>query len=366
MILGACAYDTHFEDCTVRCAADMECPVGLACKAEGFCRTPGATEMCTAILETLPSCAGLAATCGPNADEDCCSTATPIPGGTFFRGYDVASDGMYPSTAYPATVSPFVLDRFEVTVGRFRKFVEAGMGTQQNPPVTSAGARSLNELPNQGGWDSAWELSLVADTTGLVTAVNCNAAYQAWTDAPGANEAKPMNCLTWYEAFAFCAWDGGFLPSESEWAYAAAGGSEQRAYPWSIPASSLTIDCSYANYYNGAEHCVNPPNGANGAVNRVGTTSPKGDGKYGQADLAGNAWEWTLDWYQSPYGNPCSDCAALTAASNRVAHGGCFNTAAPLLRGANRHSPAPDQRDRGGGGNGVRCARAPFMKARGA
>src|SRR6185312_9797256 len=95
-------------------------------------------------------------------------------------------------------------------------------------------------------------------------------------------------CITWYEAYAFCIWDGGFLPSEAEWNYAAAGGSEQRAYPWT---TTSTIDCSYANYAgaDGGGQCQA------GGLDDVGSQSPQGDGKYGQSDLAGNAWEWTLD-----------------------------------------------------------------------
>jgi formylglycine-generating enzyme required for sulfatase activity len=52
--------------------------------------------------------------------------------------------------------------------------------------------------------------------------------------------------MDWYEAYAFCIWDGGFLPTDAEWNYAAAGGAQQRAYPWSNPPTSLTIDPSYA------------------------------------------------------------------------------------------------------------------------
>lgn len=235
MIFGACAYDTHFEDCAVRCTTGV-CPKGLACDAEGFCQTPGAVVgTCTAALETFPSCVGLAESCGPNADEDCCSTATPIPGGTFFRSYDMAGDGMYPSMSYPATVGPFVLDRFEVTVGRFRKFVEAGMGTRANPPSAGGGARRLNGIDGQGGWDASWNDDLAADTAALVTAIKCDPTYQTWTDTAVANENLPINCVDWFEAAAFCIWDGGFLPSEAEWNFAAAGGAEQRAYPWSKP-----------------------------------------------------------------------------------------------------------------------------------
>ena len=55
--------------------------------------------------------------------------------------------------------------------------------------------------------------------------------------------------MNWFESYAFCIWDGGFLASEAEWNYAAAGGSEQRYYPWSSPATSTTIDGTYAVFF---------------------------------------------------------------------------------------------------------------------
>ena len=347
MILGACAYDARFEDCAVHCTA--ECPVGLTCEAEGFCRTPGATETCAAVLETFPSCVGLADNCGPTGGDDCCS-AEPVPGGTFFRSYDVAGDGMYPSMSYPATVSAFRLDKYEATVGRFRKFVEAGGGTRVNPPAAGAGA---HDKIAGSGWDASWDEMLAVDAMALIAVVKCDATYQTWTDTAGSNEALPINCVTWYEALAFCIWDGGYLPTEGEWNFAAAGGSEQRAYPWSSPAASLAVDCSYANFHNGTVYCVNPPNGA---VNRVGNESPRGIGKWGQADLSGNVWEWTLDWYASPYDNPCIDCADLKPATARVVRGGFYGLDASTLRGAFRNGAAVPSRR--GADVGMRCARS--------
>jgi formylglycine-generating enzyme len=366
MALTACAYDASFSDCTINCSATSGCPDGFSCStSEGLCRSGAATLSCAAIVDGgggndgnrdggsdggTTRCSGLAATCGSTASDDCCSIATTIPGGTFYRSYDVAADGMYPSTSYPATVSAFVLDKYEVTVGRFRQFVDASQGTQAKPPMSGAGAHAKIA---GSGWDSSWNGSLVANQAALVASVKCDATYQTWTDTAGANEALPINCITWYEAMAFCIWDGGYLPTEAEWNYAAAGGNEQRAYPWSSPASSTAIDCSYANYdvnVPSGTYCVN---GTAGGVNRVGSESPKGDGKWGQADLSGNVWEWTFDWYQSPYVNPCNDCTNLTPTSNRVFHGGSFGDGSIVLREANR-SPAPPTHR--GGYDGARCA----------
>src|SRR5206468_1762189 len=134
-------------------------------------------------------------------------------------------------------------------------------------------------------------------------------AYPNWTPSPGANENRPMNCVNWYEAYAFCIWDGGFLPSEAEWNYAAAGGNEQRAYPWLNPATSTAIDCTRANYSPSPGNYCYFLSAGHGSTNDVGSESRLGDGKYGQADLTGNVWEWTLDWwYDGSYPSTCNDC----------------------------------------------------------
>ena len=289
-----------------------------------------------------PSCMTLPATCGPAKNQSCCD-APLVTGGTFFRGYDLAIDGLHTDMTRPATVSTFRLDRYEVTVGRFRQYVLAGQGTQQNPPAAGAGAHAA--IANSG-WQTAWNNSLPANTAGLLADLGCSST---WTPSAAANEDRPIDCVDWFQAMAFCAWDGGYLPTEAEWHYAASGGAEQRAYPWSNPPGDTTINCSIANY--------NPGTSCSPLL-VVGTTSPAGDGRWGHAELGGNALEWVLDWYAGSYPDPCVDCANLTPSTGRIGRGGSQSfDDAQYLRASNRyHMGTPSIP---AGGVGMRCARAP-------
>ncbi|WP_437827410.1 formylglycine-generating enzyme family protein [Sorangium sp. So ce1153] len=293
---------------------------------------------------TPPSCVGLAATCGPEpeGDESCCASAeVESEGRRFNRDND---------TRYPATVSGFLLDRFEVTVGRFRKFVEAYPASK---PAEGAGRHPLIE---GSGWNAAWtnENRLPAGKAELKAEVKCSSSYQTWTDDAAEHENLPMNCLSWYVAFAFCAWDGGRLATEAEWNYAAAGGDDQREYPWSAPASSTTIDGTYAVYDCMGDASM-PRSCAFSDIQPVGSRSRRGDGKWRQADLAGNLWEWVLDWYEA-YPNKCSNCANLTATSGRVLRGGGWGFSASALLSSGRSNNGPSNR---GDFVGARCARTP-------
>ena len=307
--------------------------------------TGGSTTAPLSIAVVPPSCAQPVLMCGLS-DDSCCDSPV-VPGGTYARSHDIGTDGAFPDTSFPATVSSFRLDRYEVTVGRFRAFVNAGMGTQVSPPTVGAGAHPNLE---GSGWLDSFTAELEPDATSLTAGLkSCGAT--GWTDdASGGNERRPMNCITWYEAMAFCAWDGGFLPTEAEWNLAAVGGIEYRAYPWPSPPGSgdfgsLDIDCTFANY----------DFGCGGTTTNVGEESPKGDGKWRQADLAGNVAEWTLDWY-AEYQNPCSDCANLVEAPKRAVRGGHYFSDASGLRAAFRFHVPPTARV---GSQGVRCDRAP-------
>lgn len=270
-----------------------------------------------------------------------------VPGGTFYRSYDRADSG---DLSAPATVSTFRLDKYDVTVGRFRAFVEDGKGTRASPPVVGSGEHP--NLPGSG-WEAAWTPGLTADSAALKMALVCYAIH-TWNDVPGAqDEDRPIGCLTWYEAIAFCAWDGGYLPTETEWNYAAAGGDQQRAYPWSDPPDALGFDNSYTSYGDGS-NCYGDGAAGCGPTDIVAVgTKPGGDGRWGHSDLIGNVFNWTLDWqYQYPV--PCVDCAEIEPGDHRTVRGSSY--ARPPARTGTRNALLPIVRQES---IGLRCARRP-------
>jgi formylglycine-generating enzyme len=319
----------------------------------------GSSAFCLngACVADAPSCADGGAgqsSCGP-AHESCCTNEV-IDGGTFFRSYD---DVTYTSEASPATVSTFRLDRYEVTVGRYRAFVSAYVngwrptgGSGKHAHLNGGnGLIGVDSNPPPFGFEPGWVSSdtpdLATTSSGWNTNLLCDAQHQEWTPSPAGNENLPIACETWTEAYAFCIWDGGFLPSEAEWNYAAAGGGGsggQRVYPWSVPSTDQTIDCTHANL----TACV-------GSASGVGSLSPLGDGAYGHTDMAGNVWEWNLDWFASSYITPCDDCTFVTGAT-RLIRGGAFDANATAALASYRLSFPQGWRS---ATFGLRCARAP-------
>jgi len=375
---GQCAGDQHqqWQKCTDNDAAPAWVNAGDACAGtctlNGCGATPSSCERSDGGLE-----GGLQCTFSKDAGSgsaNCCAS-NEVPGGTFSRSYDGYSTG-YTSSVFSATVSAFRLDRFEVTVGRFRAFVKALSGSPDagipgwRPPQGSgkhshlnAGRGLTNGAPGgpfETGWDSSWDSQL--NPAALVNEISSNGS-STWNEGP----SFALNFVPWAAAYAFCIWDGGFLPSEAEWNFAAAGGDEQRVYPWSTPINTdggypPIIDCNHANYLPPASKPQ-----CNRGVVAVGSerSSP---GKWGQTDLAGNVLEWTLDIYSPEYDNViiCTDCANLTPAEGagtdggppvlRVQRGGAWiSTATGVLGSARGFNPELSGSDV----TGFRCARAP-------
>lgn len=229
----------------------------------------------------------------------------------------------------PSELSSFQLDELEVTVGRFRQYVISFSG----PPAAGAGAHPEIE---HSGWRSEWDAFLPSNQQELSSSLHCNADWETWSDAPDAREDYPLTCASYYVAFAFCAWSGGRLPTEAEWEYAASGGAEQRLYPWGNADPSFELAL-----FNSS------------AITPAGDHRP-GMARFGQLDLAGSAWEWTLDRYR-PYPSRCDHCAELERGLDRVLRGGAFLYQAEYLKAAYRFHTDPQLAL---GDVGFRCAYA--------
>ncbi len=255
---------------------------------------------------------------------------------------------------HPVTVNGFRLDRYEVTVARMRNFVQAyDAWRAAGHPAEGEGAHP--EIPGSG-WSTSWNLlsasggvyvgakavpesaaDAVATMTTKCSRGSANASYSA---VAGARDNLPVNCVNWYLAYAFCAWDGGYLPTEAQWEYAAAGGEENRLYPWGPQSPAGRARYGGDSSASSVEEMFGP----------VGSYST-GGGRWGQLDLAGSLDEWNLDtfaadWYSSG-GAACADCANLgewvTGGVVRSWRGGDWasSEASGYLRSAAR-SGAPD------------------------
>jgi formylglycine-generating enzyme required for sulfatase activity len=318
--------------------------------------------------------------CGPGdgGTESCC-TSLLVTGGTFYRSYDdegygwppLAPDGGPAAESNPTTVSDFRLDKYLVTVGRFRQFVNAlypdggaaaaDAGLAWVPEAGSGkhthlnGGKGLANSGPGGGYETGWVAS--DDVSIAPTSSNLSGDPedgQTWTPAVGNQENLPIVWMNWYEAYAFCIWDGGFLPSEAEWAYAAAGGDQQREFPWgSTDPDTQQMPSQYAIY-----DCDYPTDAACWPAQTnlapVGTAY-LGAGRWGQLDLEGEVGVWSLDWYAT-FVDPCSDCAYLTPTSGRAGRGGDFDDPLDRLLSCERWGDTPDDRTELGG---FRCARSP-------
>lgn len=283
------------------------------------------------------SCAGLML-CGPDGKEDCCARVN-VPGGAFPMGVGDGKDacppemscGAHEGPEHEVEVSAFVMDKFEVTVGRFRSFVNRGDELDLEP------GQGRHPSISGSGWQTAFD-AILPNAEELRSSLACD-DQATWTDEPGMNEALPINCVNWAVAFAYCITVGGRLPTEAEWEFVAAGGEENRLYPW----GNATPDESRSNFFPGE-------------LGRVGSLEA-GEGRYENADLAGNVWEWALDWLDAGWyagqGTDCVDCARVAGGTHRVLRGGAFSYEAVTLRAAARSGELPETRD---ASIGFRCA----------
>lgn len=215
-----------------------------------------------------------------------------IPAGVFTMGDDENAPRR------EIYVDDFHLDRDEVTVARYRQFLEA---------------------------------------TGAVN------APEGWETVDFARDRElPVTGVDWHDASAYCAWAGKRLPTEAEWEKAARG-IDARMYPWG-DASPMYDLANFQNYSPGAYE---------GGLAAVGT-HPAGDSPYGIHDLAGNAAEWVADWYsESVTSSDVRNPGGPDSGTGKVIRGGGFRETAEHLRASARFHASPQTRSED---VGFRCA----------
>ena len=225
-----------------------------------------------------------------------------VPQGPFWMGCapgDTQCDGDGREEPYHEVgLDAFLVDATEVTVLAYGDCLDSGPCTAPNSTV-----------PNCSG--------NVADRNN-------------WLQ-PGRDD-HPVNCVSWYQAVAYCTWVGGRLPTEAEWEKAARGPAGD-IWPW----GSAPADCTYAVMdEGGGDGC------GTGTTAGVGS-KPAGVSPYGALDMVGNLQEWTADWFStsyyaaSPYPNPTGPMTG----TGRSAKPGAFSATSGTQRPSWRQSRAP-------------------------
>lgn len=134
----------------------------------------------------------------------------------------------------------------------------------------------------------------------------------------------PVIYVDWQQAQTYCEWVGGSLPTEAQWEKAARG-DDNRVYPW-----GNNFNCKYGNFDDETKFDKATVPGGKGCDGYPDTSIvgvyPNGASPYGVLDMAGNVWEWTMDWY-GPYDpRDTQNPTGLSYGDLKVIRGGSFGS----------------------------------------
>jgi formylglycine-generating enzyme required for sulfatase activity len=179
------------------------------------------------------------------------------------------------------TLSAFYIDKTEVTLAQFKDFVE------------ETGYQTTSEAKG-------------------------DAIQYTWRAFDAAErQDHPVRWMSWQDANAYCQWADKRLPTEAEWEKAARG-TQGLIYPWGNSWDETRV-----------------PYGDTAPVNAF----PDGASPYGVVGMAGNVWEWVMDWYDPLYyqHGPTTDPSGPGQTRDKVLRGGAFDNFNWKQRTAHRH-----------------------------
>ncbi len=199
-------------------------------------------------------------------------------GGAFMMGSDNGTAAERP--AHRVEVMAFSIDKYPVTVGDFRKFIDATGHKTDAEKFGDSGVFDFNT--------SAWTLQPGATWQ-----------YPMGKNTARADDNLPVTQVSWYDANAYATWEGKRLPTEAEWEFAArCEGKSTSRFSW---GDNLIVNGKYlANVWQGGD--LTAKQGDDGFV----FTSPVGFyglTPCGMADMGGNVWNWCADVYTLYPGN---------------------------------------------------------------
>lgn len=238
--------------------------------------------------------------------------------GPFLMGTARMSEGsfsletQYDDTEQPQRrvwLDPFEIDRDEVSLGEYLQWLR-----QQQRPVPEEMRKLIDHM------------------------TTIHAAQ------PETLARWPALYATWSEASDFCRAQGKRLPREAEWEKAARGDSGN-LFPWGQRPPTPEL-AKFGQYHVHEIPIVAPVE-----------SGEEGRSPYGLHHMAGNAAEWVEDWLGIDYYATMPDRNPRGPNSGRykVARGGSWKSAPPLLRTATRSGAVPDRR---AATIGFRCARS--------
>jgi formylglycine-generating enzyme required for sulfatase activity len=224
--------------------------------------------------------------------------------------------------------APFRLDKFHVTAGRLRAFIERMPGGADLQSYASA-------LPAAAGWNAAWTATLPKTIDDVNYELGPFGKRGCSIDGEGGRtywqppypyaggkfdtqdypkdvlDEKAIQCVPWPVLKLFCIWDGerngtytAHLATNAEITYAFTNGGTT-LYPWGNDYSIAGSDKLIHNYSYATPNAAGIRMVGTGAsaypldhafyMAPPGRRSPQGNNTYGQADLAGNMLHWIGD-----------------------------------------------------------------------